>query len=73
MTKPDIVERLDRATEDFWSHTRIDVIREARAEIERLKAGLQMLAKQEYDAGYTPEGFAEAILSGDEPALEPKP
>lgn len=38
MTKPDIVERLDRATEDFWSHTRIDVIREARAEIERLRS-----------------------------------
>ena len=38
-----------------------------RAEVERLQEGLRMLAKQEYDAGYTPEEYADAILSGHEP------
>ena len=38
-----------------------------KAELERLRAGLRMLVTQEYDAGYSPEGYAEAVLSGHEP------
>ena len=36
----DIVKRLDMALTDFWSHTRLEVIRDAKVEIEWLKAAL---------------------------------
>lgn len=36
-------------------------------EIERLRLGLKMIVAMEYDAGYEPEDFAAAVLSGDEP------
>jgi hypothetical protein len=57
---------------DLWASAK-EANEQLRAENKRLRAGLQMLAKQEYDVGYTPENFAEAILSGDEPAHESKP
>lgn len=59
------LDAMPSAASDPWA-----LLKEARAEVERLTKGLRMLAKQEYDAGYTPEDFAEAILSGDEPAVE---
>lgn len=37
---------------------------------ERMAEGLRRLKNQDYDAGYSAEGYAEAILDGDEPTGE---
>jgi hypothetical protein len=46
------------------------LLRSHQAEGDRLREGLRRLKDQDYDAGYTPESYAEAILSGDEPSSE---
>jgi hypothetical protein len=40
------------------------------ADRDRLQVGLRMLATEEYDAGYSPQDYARAVLSGDEPIAE---
>jgi hypothetical protein len=36
-------------------------------ELDRYREGLSRLKKQDFDRGYSPEDYAEAVLSGDEP------
>ena len=38
-------------------------IERLRAQRDRLLAALRKISQQDYDAGYTPEAFAEAVLS----------
>jgi uncharacterized protein (UPF0335 family) len=45
----------------------VSKVQKLEAENERLRTGLQMIVTQEYDAGYTAESFADAVLSGHEP------
>lgn len=47
--------------------TAVELVTLHSLEIMRLRKGLTMLVKQEYDRGYTPEDFAQAVLDGDEP------
>jgi hypothetical protein len=61
----DIVERLRRMADLGLINT--GLMEEAANEIERLRSGLGMLVAQEYDAGYSPERYAEAVLLGHEP------
>jgi dTDP-glucose pyrophosphorylase len=64
----DIVERLRRAgLRDGFAVILHQHVIQAADEIERLRAGLRMLVTQEYDAGWSPEGYADAVLSGHEP------
>ena len=37
------------------------------ADVQRLREGLRRIQEQSYDAAYTLETFAEAVLSGREP------
>ncbi len=41
-----------------------------RAENERLRDGLQRIKDQNYDAGYSAEDYADAVLTGHEPQQE---
>jgi predicted nuclease with TOPRIM domain len=43
-------------------------IERLRQENGRLREGLRRLVNQDYDSGYTAESYAEAVLSGWEPA-----
>lgn len=43
------------------------LIRALATENERLRAGLHRLAAQDYDRGYSPEDYAQAVLDGHEP------
>jgi hypothetical protein len=71
----DIVERLRATLLDRDNFPRMDsekwlpvkLAKEAADEIERLRAGLRNLSKQDYDAGYSAEDYAKAVLSGHEP------
>jgi hypothetical protein len=42
--------------------------RKVRQENDRLKEGFRRLVNQDYDSGYTAESYADAVLSGWEPA-----
>jgi hypothetical protein len=67
----DIVERLRRHD----GHLGL-LVDEAASEIARLKSGLRRLSEQDYDAGYSPEDYARAVLDGYEPTDDegaPKP
>jgi hypothetical protein len=44
-----------------------DTIIRLRRERDRLREGLRRLRDQDYDRGYSPEAYADALLSGDEP------
>jgi hypothetical protein len=44
-------------------------LREAKAEIARLRAGLRCLIDHNYDAGYSAEAYAQLVLDGVEPPL----
>jgi hypothetical protein len=46
------------------------LIIKALREIERLRDGLRRIKDQDYDMDYSPEGYADAVLTGHEPQKE---
>lgn len=42
-------------------------------ELDRLREGLRRIKDRDYDRGYDPEDYAEAVLNGDEPDVETRP
>jgi hypothetical protein len=65
----DILDRLRLSVTRGHEPTDEDAI-DAAAEIERLRDGLRRIKDQDYDMDYSPEGYADAVLTGDEPQKE---
>ena len=49
------------------TEAKVDLLR---AEVARLRDGLRRIQSQDYDAGYSAEDYADAVLSGHEPQKE---
>ena len=67
VTLADEIDRRDQEIERLRAGFGPGLIQELRDKIERLRAGLRRLSEQDYDAGYSPEDYARAVLDGHEP------